>query len=40
MRRSYSDRFLPHAAGPKDTPIELAQEKTYDEKAGIGMPDL
>ncbi|KAL5223586.1 hypothetical protein ABZP36_010225 [Zizania latifolia] len=27
-------------AGPKDTPIELALEKTYDAKAGIGMPDL
>jgi len=29
-----------HAAGPKDTPIELVLEKTYDDKAGIGMPDL
>jgi hypothetical protein len=29
-----------HTAGPKDTPIELVQEKTYDEKAGVGMPDL
>ncbi|KAJ1274106.1 hypothetical protein BS78_05G037200 [Paspalum vaginatum] len=30
----------PTSAGPKDTPIELVLEKTYDEKAGIGMPDL
>ena len=29
-----------NAAGPKDTPIELVLEKTFDEKAGIGMPDL
>ncbi|KAG6492779.1 hypothetical protein ZIOFF_047744 [Zingiber officinale] len=26
--------------GPKDTPVELVLEKTYDAKAGIGMPDL
>ncbi|GJM88063.1 hypothetical protein PR202_ga04085 [Eleusine coracana subsp. coracana] len=30
----------PKSAGPKDTPIEHVLEKTYDEKAGIGMPDL
>ncbi|CAO2147557.1 unnamed protein product, partial [Urochloa humidicola] len=30
----------PTSSGPKDTPIELVLEKTYDEKAGIGMPDL
>ncbi|XP_066357796.1 uncharacterized protein [Miscanthus floridulus] len=30
----------PTSAGPKDTPIELVLEKTYDDKAGIGMPDL
>jgi len=30
----------PTSPGPKDTPIELVLEKTYDEKAGIGMPDL
>ncbi|KVI03914.1 KOW-like protein, partial [Cynara cardunculus var. scolymus] len=27
-------------AGPKDTPIELVHEKTYDAKTGKGMPDL
>ncbi|KAF0890109.1 hypothetical protein E2562_037677 [Oryza meyeriana var. granulata] len=30
----------PTSPGPKDTPIELVLEKTYDAKAGIGMPDL
>ncbi|KAG8089100.1 hypothetical protein GUJ93_ZPchr0011g27521 [Zizania palustris] len=30
----------PTSLGPKDTPIELALEKTYDANAGIGMPDL
>ncbi|XP_062198245.1 uncharacterized protein LOC133900962 [Phragmites australis] len=30
----------PTSPGPKDTPIELVLEKTYDDKAGIGMPDL
>uniref|UniRef100_A0A0D9XWP9 KOW domain-containing protein n=1 Tax=Leersia perrieri TaxID=77586 RepID=A0A0D9XWP9_9ORYZ len=33
-------RGMNASAGPKDTPIELALEKTYDAKAGIGMPDL
>lgn len=28
------------AVGPKDTPIDLVLEKTYDAKTGIGMPDL
>jgi hypothetical protein len=28
------------AAGPKDTLIELVLERSYDDKAGIGMPDL
>ncbi|BAF29119.2 Os12g0135900 [Oryza sativa Japonica Group] len=28
------------SAGPKDTRIEHVLEKTYDAKAGIGMPDL
>ncbi|KAL6556465.1 hypothetical protein OROGR_005753 [Orobanche gracilis] len=26
--------------GPKDTPMELVLEKTYDAKTGKGMPDL
>ncbi|KAG1355142.1 50S ribosomal protein L24 [Cocos nucifera] len=30
----------PTESGPKDTPIDLVLEKTYDVKAGIGMPDL
>ncbi|PWA41539.1 ribosomal protein L24 [Artemisia annua] len=30
----------PTIAGPKDTPIELVHEKTYDGKTGKGMPDL
>ncbi|XP_024973492.1 uncharacterized protein LOC112511966 [Cynara cardunculus var. scolymus] len=30
----------PTTAGPKDTPIELVHEKTYDAKTGKGMPDL
>ncbi|OAY65851.1 uncharacterized protein LOC109720701 [Ananas comosus] len=30
----------PTILGPKDTPMELVLEKTYDAKAGIGMPDL
>ncbi|XP_042400946.1 50S ribosomal protein L24-like [Zingiber officinale] len=29
----------PSFVGPKDTPVELVLEKTYDAKAGIGMPD-
>lgn len=28
------------AAGPKDTPLDVVLEKTYDAKTGIGMPDL
>ncbi|KAL9248504.1 Large ribosomal subunit protein uL24-like protein [Drosera capensis] len=30
----------PKVAGPKDTPMELVLEKTYDSKTGKGMPDL
>ncbi|CAN1131903.1 Non-specific lipid transfer protein GPI-anchored 16 [Linum perenne] len=30
----------PTVAGPKDTPIDLVQEKTYDSKTGKGMPEL
>ncbi|XP_020587777.1 uncharacterized protein LOC110029693 isoform X2 [Phalaenopsis equestris] len=30
----------PTEPGPKDTPIDVVLEKTYDAKAGIGMPDL
>ncbi|XP_015698907.2 50S ribosomal protein L24-like [Oryza brachyantha] len=30
----------PTSPGPKDTPIDLVLEKTYDAKAEIGMPDL
>ncbi|KAH0460439.1 hypothetical protein IEQ34_011102 [Dendrobium chrysotoxum] len=30
----------PIEPGPKDTPIDVVLEKTYDAKAGIGMPDL
>ncbi|KAL8214959.1 hypothetical protein R6Q57_004408 [Mikania cordata] len=30
----------PTIAGPKDTPLELVQEKTYNAKTGMGMPDL
>ncbi|EPS68677.1 hypothetical protein M569_06092 [Genlisea aurea] len=30
----------PTVAGPKDTPLDLVMEKTYDAKTGIGMPDL
>ncbi|RAL37429.1 hypothetical protein DM860_000123 [Cuscuta australis] len=30
----------PSVAGPKDTPLEDVMERTYDPKAGKGMPDL
>ncbi|CAH1417694.1 unnamed protein product [Lactuca virosa] len=30
----------PTIAGPKDTPMELVLEKTFDAKTGKGMPDL
>ncbi|XP_062143359.1 uncharacterized protein LOC133851071 [Alnus glutinosa] len=30
----------PTIAGPKDTPMDLVLEKTYDAKTGTGMPDL
>lgn len=30
----------PTVAGPKDTPMDLVMEKTYDAKTGKGMPDL
>ncbi|XP_043690828.1 50S ribosomal protein L24-like [Telopea speciosissima] len=30
----------PTIAGPKDTPMELVVEKTYDAKTGKGMPEL
>lgn len=30
----------PTEDGPKDTPLDLVLEKTYDAKKGIGMPDL
>ncbi|EEF29408.1 mitochondrial ribosomal protein L24, putative [Ricinus communis] len=30
----------PTEAGPKDTPIDLVLERTYDAKTGKGMPDL
>ncbi|KAF2325208.1 hypothetical protein GH714_025300 [Hevea brasiliensis] len=30
----------PTVAGPKDTPIDLVLERTYDAKTGKGMPDL
>ncbi|XP_068640115.1 uncharacterized protein [Aristolochia californica] len=30
----------PTIIGPKDTPIELVMEKTYDPKTGKGMPEL
>ncbi|XP_043723772.1 50S ribosomal protein L24-like [Telopea speciosissima] len=30
----------PTVAGPKDTPIQLVMEKTYDAKSGKGVPDL
>ncbi|KAJ4830462.1 hypothetical protein Tsubulata_025386 [Turnera subulata] len=30
----------PTVAGPKDTPVDLVLEKTYDAKTGKGMPDL
>nr|XP_029116946.1 uncharacterized protein LOC105032703 isoform X4 [Elaeis guineensis] len=30
----------PMEPGLKDTPIDLVLEKTYDAKAGIGVPDL
>lgn len=26
--------------GPKDTPMDVVLEMTYDAKAGIGMPEL
>lgn len=28
------------AAGPKDTPMDVVMERTYDPKTGKGMPDL
>lgn len=30
----------PTVAGPKDTPMEVVMERTYDPKTGKGMPDL
>ncbi|KAK4490844.1 hypothetical protein RD792_001559, partial [Penstemon davidsonii] len=30
----------PTIAGPKDTPMDLVLEKTYDAKTGMGMPNL
>ncbi|KAI3947928.1 hypothetical protein MKW92_024869 [Papaver armeniacum] len=30
----------PTIAGPKDTPLELVTEKTYDSTTGKGMPSL
>ncbi|PSS06418.1 50S ribosomal protein [Actinidia chinensis var. chinensis] len=30
----------PTVAGPKDTPMDLVLEQTYDAKTGKGMPDL
>uniref|UniRef100_A0A1D1YGN2 50S ribosomal protein L24 n=1 Tax=Anthurium amnicola TaxID=1678845 RepID=A0A1D1YGN2_9ARAE len=30
----------PSIVGPKDTPMDLVLEKTYDAKGGKGMPDL
>ncbi|OWM86096.1 hypothetical protein CDL15_Pgr010920 [Punica granatum] len=30
----------PTVAGPKDTPMDVVLEKTYDAKTGKGMPDL
>ncbi|RWR92510.1 50S ribosomal protein L24 [Cinnamomum micranthum f. kanehirae] len=30
----------PTIVGPKDTPMDLVLEKTYDAKSGRGMPDL
>ncbi|KAF3455977.1 hypothetical protein FNV43_RR00620 [Rhamnella rubrinervis] len=30
----------PTVAGPKDTPMDVVLEKTYDAKTGMGMPDL
>ncbi|KAJ0054445.1 uncharacterized protein LOC116111031 [Pistacia vera] len=30
----------PIVAGPKDTPMDLVLDKTYDAKTGKGMPDL
>ncbi|KAI3985558.1 hypothetical protein MKX01_026028 [Papaver californicum] len=30
----------PTIAGPKDTPLELVTEKTYDSTSGKGMPSL
>ncbi|XP_031402639.1 uncharacterized protein LOC116212212 [Punica granatum] len=38
---SFSDLFpVPLPAGPKDTPMDVVLEKTYDAKIGKGMPDL
>ncbi|XP_051147544.1 uncharacterized protein LOC127262776 [Andrographis paniculata] len=30
----------PNYVGPKDTPMDVVLEKTYDAKTGMGMPDL
>ncbi|KAG9457351.1 hypothetical protein H6P81_001859 [Aristolochia fimbriata] len=30
----------PTIIGPKDTPVDLVMEKTYDPKTGKGMPEL
>ncbi|CAN4128035.1 unnamed protein product [Withania somnifera] len=30
----------PTVAGPKDTPMEVVMERTYDAKTGKGMPNL
>ncbi|XP_062080854.1 uncharacterized protein LOC133785650 [Humulus lupulus] len=30
----------PIVAGPKDTPMDVVMEKTYDAKIGRGMPEL
>jgi histidinol phosphatase-like enzyme len=36
---SHAELVCPCAV-PKDTLIELMLERSYDDKAGIGMPDL
>lgn len=37
---SYPICYLFLAVGPKDTPMDLVLEKTYDAKTGRGMPEL
>lgn len=40
LNLKYYPCYLFLAVGPKDTPMDLVLEKTYDAKTGRGMPEL